>query len=211
MGNDSANQTQSQDSTSIWKPVQSGNYQELLNRADSWLAQGGFQLGTDYSGQMQDILGASQNMYLEMMNSNVDQNAVNNAMNAAATSATTNFQRNVLPGIQQTANQAGAGAGSRSAIAEGLAMGDLNSQIAQTNAQLAYEAEQNNIQRRMAGVQGLGNLMSGYQNLSEYQAGRANSYMQSMLAYKDLISGNMGGEETSSTTGTVKAPSGGLF
>lgn len=208
MGGDSE-QKQTQDSTSIWKPAQSGNYQQLLDRADSWLAQGGFQLGSDYTGQMQDILGASQNMYLEMMNSNVDRNAVNNAMNAAAQSATTNFQRNVLPGIQQTASQAGAGAGSRGAIAEGLAMGDLNAQIAQTNAQLAYEAEQNNIQRRMAGAQGLGNLMSGYQNLSEYQAGRANSYMQSMLAYKDLISGNMGGEELSKTTGT--AAGGGLF
>ncbi|QUE30170.1 particle protein [Vibrio phage vB_ValP_IME234] len=209
MGGDQK-QSQTQDSTSVWKPVQSGNYEELLNRADAWLNQGGFQLGSDYTGQMEDILGASQNMYMEMMNSNVDRNALNNAMGASAQAATTNFQRNVLPGIQQTSNQAGAGAGSRSAIAEGLAMGDLNSQIAQTNAQLAYEAEQNNIQRRMAGAQGLGNLMSGYQGLSEYQASRANSYMQSLLAYKDVISGNMGGTETGTTTGTASG-SGGLL
>jgi len=209
MGGDQK-QSQTQDSTSVWKPVQSGNYEELLNRADAWLNQGGFQLGSDYTGQMEDILGASQNMYMEMMNSNVDRNALNNAMSASAQAATTNFQRNVLPGIQQTANQAGAGAGSRSAIAEGLAMGDLNAQIAQTNAQLAYEAEQNNIQRRMAGAQGLGNLMSGYQGLSEYQASRANSYMQSLLAYKDVISGNMGGTESGTTTGTASG-SGGLL
>lgn len=204
-------QKQTQESTSIWSPVQSGNYQQLLQRADDWLASGGFQLGTDYSGEMQDILGASQNTYMEMMNSTVDQTAVNNAMNAAAQSATTNFQRNVLPSIQQTSNQAGAGAGSRSAIAEGLAMGDLNSQIAQTNAQLAYEAEQNNIQRQMMGAQGMGNLVSQYQNLSDYQAGRANSYMQSLIAYQDLISGNYGGTETSTSSGSASGGGGGLF
>ena len=211
MGGGDQKQTSSQTGSSTWKPIQSQDYEQLLQRANDWLNAGGINLGTDYSGEMKTILDNQYNKYSEMMNGQVDQTALNNAMTASAESATQNFQRNVLPSIQQNFTMSGGGSGSRQGIAEGLAMGDLNSQIARTNAQLAYEAEQNNINRQMAGAQGMNNLMAGYQNLDQYQAGRANSYLQSLQAYRDMISGNFGGTESTTGTTTGTAKGGGLL
>lgn len=204
-------QNTNQSGTSTWAPIQSENYEQLLKRADDWLSAGGIQLGTDYTGQMQGIIGDSAAAYREMMGSTVDQEMLQRTMDATAGSVQRNFERNVMPAIGGSFQETGSGMSSRRGIAEGLAVSDMNQQIVDANARLAYQAEQDNMQRRMAGAQGLQGLMSDYQSLSDLSQARQNSYLESLMAYQSLISGNLGGTESSTGSSSTVAKGGGLF
>lgn len=193
--------------TSTYDPAQGDFYKDLLNRSQAWLNNGGMQTN-DYSGQMRNALDTQAAQYQEMINGGYDETALNNAMNANSQAATQSFQRNVLPALGTQANMAGQAGSSRAGIAEGLAASDLNSQIAQQNANMIWNAEQQAAQRKMAGVQGMGNLFAGYNQLGQYENQLANTGLESLLTYKNLIGGNMGGtensvkrEETSAETG----------
>ena len=95
-----------------------------------------------YGDALSQILsGTPNNPYLQQM------------MDGIASNATTNFQRNVLPGIQSGAALAGGYGGSRQGIAEGLAMGDLNRDILNTQANLFGSANEA-AQQRMAAMTG---------------------------------------------------------
>lgn len=202
--------TQTGSSTSTYDPAQSDFYNDLLSRSQAWLNNGGIQ-STDYSNQMRGILDSQMGAYQEMMRGGYDQEALNNAMNANAQAATQQFERNVIPTLGAQANMAGQAGSSRSSIAEGLAASDLNQTIANQNAKMIWDAEQQAQARKMAGVQGMNNLLSGYQQLGTYQNQLRNLDLESLLTYKTLIGGNMGGTETGTQTGTTTAESGGGF
>ena len=205
-----ADQTQTGSSKSTFDPAQSDFYTDLLNRSQAWLNQGGIN-STDYSNQMEDILGQQMGAYQDMMKGGYDREALNNAMNANSQAATQSFQRNVLPTLSSQANLSGGAAGSRRGIAEGLAASDLNQQIANQNASMIWNAEQQAAQRKMAGVQGMSGLLQGYNQLGQYQNQLGNLGLESLLTYKNLIGGNMGGTETTNTTGTATTEAKGGF
>ncbi len=204
MGKGAGDSTQTENTNSSYNPAQSDNYKELLARADSWLANGGINMGTDYSGQMGDILSQNQQFYQSMMSGSYDKQALQNSMQANADAMQTNFDRNIMTSIGSSSQMAGGGAGSRRGIAEGLAASDMNAQIQQTNANMIWQAEQGAMQNKMAGAAGMSNLMNQYQQLGQYEAGRENSYLESLLAYQSMISGNMGYDQTTNSTGTVE-------
>lgn len=205
-----AEQTQTGSSSSTYNPAQQDFYKDLLSRSQAWLNQGGIN-STDYSNQMSDILGQQMGAYQEMMSGGYDKTALNNAMNANSQAATQSFQRNVLPALGTQANMAGQAGSSRSGIAEGLATSDLNQQIANQNANMIWNAEQQAAQRKMAGVQGMSGLLQGYQQLGQYQNQLGNLGLESLLTYKNLIGGNMGGTETGTNSGTSSSEAGGGF
>lgn len=206
-----AENTQSGSQTSTFTPAQQDFYNDLLSRSQSWLNNGGIN-STDYSNQMQGILDAQMAGYQDMMQGGYDREALNNAMNANAQAATQQFERNVIPTLGTQANMAGQAGSSRSGIAEGLAASDLNTTIANQNANMIWNAEQAAQQRKMAGLQGMGNLLQGYQNLGTYRNQLNNLDLESLLTYKNLIGGNMGGTETGTTSGTsVTEGSGGFI
>lgn len=205
MGGGEQDSSQEQSSSSTFDPNQSANYQNLLDRADQWLSQGGIMQGQDFSGQMQGILNTNQAFYQEMMNGQVNQEALNNAMAVNASQLQQNFNRNVMPSIGSASQMTGTSGSSRRGIAEGLAASDMNQQIANANSQMIWQAEQDNMNRKMAGAQGMAGLMGQYQQLGAYQQAQKNSYLESLLAYKNLISGDFGGTETSTGTQVVEA------
>jgi len=189
---------------STYDPAQSDFYTDLLNRSQSWMNNGGMET-SDYSNQMQDILTQQGDVYSEMMQGGYDQTALNNAMNANAQQATQSFERNVIPTLTTNANMAGQAGSSRSGIAEGLAASDLNQQISNQNASMIWDAEQNAMARQAAGAQGMTGLLSGYNQLSQYQNQLNNSDLESLLTYKGLIDGNYGGSENTVKTGETSA------
>lgn len=205
-----AEQTQTGSTTSTYNPAQQDFYNDLLDRSQSWLNNGGIQ-STDYSQQMEGILGQQMNAYQDMMSGDYDRAALNNAMNANAQAATQQFQRNVLPTLNTQANMSGQAGSSRAGIAEGLATSDLNQQIANQNASMIWNAEQQAQQRKMAGAQGMAGLLQGYNQLGQYQNQLQNLPLESLLTYKNLIGGNMGGTERNQTTGTAVTEGSGGF
>lgn len=206
-----ADQTQTGSQTSTYTPQQQEFYDKLLGQATGWLDQGGIQAGTDYSNQFRSGLEQQQGFYQDMMRGGYDETALNNAMNANAQAATQQFERNVIPTLSSQANLSGGSAGSRRGIAEGLAASDLNQNIANQNAQMIWNAEQQSMQRQMAGAQGLSNVNQGFMQLSDYENRRRNTGLESLLAYKNLIGGNMGGTETGTNVGTSNVEGGGGF
>ena len=206
-----ADQTQTGSQTSTYTPGQQEFYDKLLGQATGWLEQGGIQAGQDYGQQYRAGLEQQQGFYEDLMRGGYDKTALNNAMNANSQAATQQFQRNVLPTLSSQANLSGGSAGSRRGIAEGIATTDLNQSIQNQNAQMIWNAEQQSIQRQMAGAQGLAGVNQGFMQLSDYENRRRNLGLESLLAYKNLIGGNMGGTETGTTYGTSNTESGGGF
>lgn len=196
--------------TSTYDPAQSDFYNDLLSRSQTWLQNGGMQTA-DYSNQMQQNLDAQQAAYTDMMSGEYDRTALNNTMNANAQAATQQFQRNVVPGLTTQANMTGQAGSSRAGIAEGIATSDLNTTIANQNANMIWNAEQQANQRKMAGVQGMAGLLGGYQQLGQYQNQLANTGLESLLTYKNLIGGNMGGTENSVKRESTSAETGAGF
>lgn len=197
--------------TSTFDPAQKDFYDKLLNQAGDWLAGGGIQSGTDFSDSMKDIMQNANSQYQEMIEGGYDKEALNNAMQANADAAYQNFNRNTMQSIGTTSQLTGGGSGSRRGIAEGLAASDLNSQINQQNQNMIWQAEQNALKNKQAGLQGQLGLLGQYANLSQYEQSMKNKYLESLLAYKDLISGDMGGTETTTGTTTGTAQTGGAW
>ena len=194
--------TTTSDSTTTDKHFQEGQYGNLLGNADSWLnqAQGGS--NPNYTGQMGDILGQMGNQYMGVLTGASDQTALNNALQSQAAQATQSFDRNIMPGLTQSANAAGQSGGSRAGIAEGIARGDLASSIANNQAQTINQFQQQEQANKMAAAQGMSGLFGQVGQLqSNAQANTPEAIrLKQLLAYQQMISGNMGG--TTNSTGT---------
>ena len=148
---------------------------------------------------------------------------LNDAMSAAAEQATFDFETGQMGNIRQGAIDAGQFGSSRAGIAEGLARGRLAQGIAANNAQMAYQDQQNYNQNQLNALGNLSAITKGLASGSglEYDAGALEQQQQqkeiqgqldkwayennvdanTLLAYKQLISGDMGGTTTSKTKG----------
>lgn len=148
------------------------------------------------------------------------------AMAAAAEQAQFDFETGQMGNIRQGATDAGQYGSSRAGIAEGLARGRLAQGIAANNAQMAYQDQQAYNQNRLAALNNLTAITKGLASGSglQYDAGALEQQQQqkeiqaaldkwayennidanTLMAYKEMISGDMGG-----TTSTTSKTSGG--
>jgi hypothetical protein len=145
----------------------------------------------------------------------------------AAEQATFDFETGQMGNIRQGATDAGQFGSSRAGIAEGLARGRLAQGIAANNAQMAYQDQQSYNQNQLNALGNLSSITKGLASGSglQYDAGALEQQQQqkeiqgqldkwayennvdanTLLAYKQLISGDMGGTTFSKT----KSPGGG--
>ena len=144
---------------------------------------------------------------------------LNDAMSAAAEQATFDFETGQMGNIRQGATDAGQYGSSRAGIAEGLARSRLAQGIASNNAQMAYQDQQSYNQNQLNALGNLSAITKGLASGSglQYDAGALDQQQQqkeiqgqldkwayennvdanTLLAYKQLISGDMGGTSTS--------------
>ncbi len=201
--------TSSSSSTETWDPAQAEYFQKLLSGASDWLEGGGL-VGTAGS-QEENIgkaLGAMGGYYGDVLSGDRDRAALEAAQQANAAGAQRNLEQNLLPTISESANMSGGAGGSRQGIAEGLAVTQANQDLMNQNAQMEYQFQQDAMKNQANAAQGMLNLAGGLQALQDSQAASSDQaqMLQSLLAFKDLISGNMGG--TSTATGTQTGPKG---
>lgn len=179
--------------------------------------------GSDGMQSLQDALGKYD----------PSKTGLNDAMGAANERAIFDYQTQVAPQIRHGAQGAGQYGSSRHGIAEGLGADRLSQNIVNQNAQMAYQDQQawnknrtNTLNKLSAISKGLG---SG--NAMEYDAGALqqgqdqreilgqleawayenNVPMNDLQAYKQLISGNMGGTTNSTSKGGGGYSGGGVM
>lgn len=87
---------------------------------------------------------------------------VNNMMDANAQQVNQNMQRNMLPGIQQGAVQAGGANNARQGIAQGVALGDAATGLANANASTQMGAYSQGLSHEQAMMNQAGNLRNAY-------------------------------------------------
>lgn len=141
------------------------------------------------------------------------------AQGAAAEQAMFDFETGQMGNIRQGATDAGQYGSTRAGIAEGLARGRLAQGIANTNAQMAYQDQQSYNQNQLNALGNLSAITKGLASGSglQYDAGNLeqqqqqkeilgqldkwayenNADLNDLLAYKQLITGDMGGTNTS--------------
>lgn len=246
-------------------PYQQANYDNLLGKADSWLAAGG--LDKNYGGsadfdsvanltdaQKQAISGMGsqsanlQQLYNSQGNSSLsdylgaydpNKTGLNSAINAANSSMDWNYNTQVAPNIRQGAVQTGQYGSSRNGIAEGIAQSQLSQQKMNNASTLAYQDQQQYNTNRLNTLNNLSNITSGLNSgyTSQYNSGALqqkqnqseidgqlnkwmyenNANLNDLLAYRQLIGGDMGGTSTApssggtSTLGTIGTVAGGVI
>lgn len=148
---------------------------------------------------------------------------IQDAIGAANERTMFDYQTQVAPELRQGAQGAGQFGSSRHGIAEGLAQDRLSQNMTNQSTQMAYQDQQAWNQNRQNTLNNLGAISQGLGsgNAMQYQAGSLeqqqqqkeilgqlekwgyenNISMNDMQAYKNLISGNMGGTSNSESKG----------
>lgn len=191
--------------------------------------QGSYNTGSNLQS-MYDSLGASSiSNFLGAYDPS--KTGLNSAINAANNRLDWNYNTSVAPNVRQGATNAGQFGSTRHGIAEGIALSNLSQQKTDAAANLAYQDQQAYNQNQLNALNSLSTitrgLNSGYglqydtgqiqqqQNQSEINgelqrwAYENNVSLNDLLAYQQLVSGNMGGTEVS-TTKSSGGSSGGL-
>lgn len=152
---------------------------------------------------------------------------ISDAIGAANERTMFDFQTQVAPELRQGAQGAGQFGSSRHGIAEGLAQDRLSQNMTNQSTQMAYQDQQSWNNNRQNTLNNLSNISKGLNsgNALQYDAGAMqqgqnqaetkgqlekwayenNVDVNDLQAYKNLISGNMGG----TTKGESTAPSSG--
>lgn len=144
---------------------------------------------------------------------------VNSAINAANSNLDWNYGTQVAPQIRQGATDAGQFGSTRHGVAEGIATTQLMQQKANNAATMTYNDQQAYNQNQLGVLNNLSSISKGLNagNALQYDAGTINQTQQQneingqlekwayennvnlndLLAYKNLISGDMGGTNVS--------------
>lgn len=148
---------------------------------------------------------------------------LNSAIDAANNRLDWNYNTTVAPNVRQGATDAGQFGSTRHGIAEGVALSNLSQQKVDASANLAYQDQQAYNTNQLNALNNLSSitrgLNSGYglqydtgsiqqqQDQSEINgqlqrwAYENNVSLNDLLAYQQLVSGNMGGTETNKSKG----------
>ena len=142
--------------------------------------------------------------------------ALTSAIDMAAGDVTRNLQENVLTSIADSSGQAGQFGSTRHGIAQGIAMRGATEQIGDIATQMRLQDMQAHQQGQQSALANLGNLTAGLEYTAggeqraeqsrlddlfakwEYESGVG---LQDLMAYKGLISGDMGGTQTGKAKG----------
>ncbi len=247
-GGDDAKSSTTQTTT----PYQQGQYNQLLQGADSWLQGGGFDKNYGGSstfnptagltdGQTAGLAGSQgvgsglQTMYNQQGQSSLNnylgaydpnKTGLNSAIAANNNQLDWNYDTSVAPQLRQGATEAGQYGSSRAGVAEGIAQAQLSQQKVNSGAQLAYQDQQAYNQNQLGVLNNLSSITKGLNsgNGLQFDAGQLqqtqnqnqingdlqkwayqnNVSLNDLLAYQQLVSGNMGG----TTTGNTKSSGG---
>jgi len=142
--------------------------------------------------------------------------ALSGAIDMAAGDVTRNLQENLLPSIGGAAGQAGQYGSTRHGIAQGLAMRGASEQVSDIATQMRLQDMQAHQAGQQQAISNLGSITSGLEFAGggeqraeqsrlddlfakwEYESGVG---LQDLMAYKGLISGDMGGTSTGKAKG----------
>lgn len=152
---------------------------------------------------------------------------LNSAIDAANNRIDWNYNTTVAPQVRQGATSAGQYGSTRHGVAEGIALSNLSQQKLDAANTMAYQDQQAYNANQLNALNSLSNITTGLNsgNTTAYNAGTLNQQQQQneingqlekwayennvtlndLMAYKNLISGDMGG----SSAGSVKASSAG--
>lgn len=189
----------SEKTSSTETPYQQAQYNNLLQKADAWQENGGFDKNyggvagfdptanftsnqTNALGQMTSTGQGLQGLYnsggmqsLEDALGRYDpeKTGLNNVLAANNERSIFDYQTQVAPQIRQGAQEAGQFGGSRHGIAEGLAQDRLSQNMTAANAQLAYQDQQAWNTNRTNTLNNLSAISTGLNsgNAMEYDAG----------------------------------------
>lgn len=180
------------------------------------MTQTGNSLQQIYNGQGMQGLANSLGTY------DPSKTGLSGAIDAANSQLDWNYNTQVAPGIRQGAVQTGQYGSSRSGVAEGIAQSQLSQQKVNSASQLAFQDQQNFNNNQSQTLANLANISKGLgsgdglaydagalqQNQNQAEtAGQLEKWayennvdLNNLLAYKQLISGDMGGTNTTNTT-----------
>lgn len=149
---------------------------------------------------------------------------LNQAMSAVNNQMDWNYDTQVNPGIRQGAQSAGQYGSTRQGVAEGIAQSQLSQQKINANSQMAFQDQQAFNQNQLGMLGNLSSITKGLNSGAglQYDAGTLeqqqqqneingqlqkwmyenNASLNDLLAYQQLISGDMGGTGNTTTTTT---------
>lgn len=188
-----------QTSTQTEIPYQQGQYKNLLNNADSWLSQGGFDKSyggsadfdpmADFTqGQQQGLAGsqatgsalaklyggAGQSSLADYLGPyDPNKTGLTSALGAVNNQLDFNYGTQIAPQVRQGATDAGQYGSTRHGIAEGLALSQLSQQKMNAGNQLAMQDQQAYNQNRLTTLGNLSTITKGLNSGSglQYDAG----------------------------------------
>jgi hypothetical protein len=127
-----------------------------------------------------------------------------------------NLEENILHSIGDSAGQAGQFGSTRHGIAEGIALRGASEQAGDISTQMRLADMQQHKSGVQSGIENLGNITAGLEGAAggeqresqsrlddlfskwEYESGVG---LQDLMAFKGLVSGDMGGTTTGATQG----------
>jgi hypothetical protein len=237
------------------KPLQTGQYKNLLGQADAWLKGGGLDSNYGGSADFNPVAGHTQGQQQGLAGMQGTGANLSEVYNGAGTQSLQNFLGAYDPNktgltsaigaaneqmqwdfdtgqagqIRQGATDSGQFGSTRHGIAEGLARGRLNQNMANNASQMAYQDQQAYNQNQLNALGNLSAITKGLSSGSalQYDAGALEQQQQqneilgqldkwayennvdlnNLMAYKQLITGDMGGKNT--TVGTQTGGGGG--
>lgn len=186
---------------------------------------------------LNDLIGGTAGLTAQGLNSlqaglgpyDPNNPALTAAIDAASGDVTRNLERNILPAVGTAATQAGSFGGSRQGIAEGLALSDANQQISDMATQMRLADMQGFQDRQQQLLTNLGGITQGIAQAGlapgdieradrqaeidvelERFARESGLDLANLQAFRDLISGNMGGTTTGNQSSSSKSNNWGL-
>ena len=183
--------------------------------------QGSYQTGQNLQGLYNQMGGQSLGNFFGAYDPN--KTGLNEAMGAVNNQMDWNYNTNTAQTIRDGATGAGQYGSTRHGVAEGIAQSQLSQQKMNANSQMAFQDQQQFNQNQLSMLGNLSSITKGLNSGAglQYDAGTLeqqqqqneingqlqkwmyenNASLNDLLAYKQLISGDMGGTGTTTTSG----------
>ena len=188
--------------TTTETPFQQDQMNNLLGQADSWLGSGGLGDQPNYTSQMGKTLTQMGNHYQGLIDGagSGKRYAALKSLNESSAEQSANALGGELNAIGMGMGASGAGNSSRAGIAQGIATGEANRDLASLQAQQNQDFLTNEQKLQQQGAVGMNQLFGNIGSLQDIaQANTPEAQrLKELMAYQQMISGNMGGTSTSS-------------
>lgn len=183
-------------------PAQKAEYDKLRKGATEWLDSGGLD-NSGNNSQRDQLLGSGTSSLMDTISGKSDKTNLNNMLGMQRDEAVSNLE-GINATISDGANMTGGIGGSKMGIAQGLATSNANSQLANQQNKTMFDWQNKQDANKASAINQAMGMSDAYSKLSSGPQDALNS----LSAYKQLISGEMGGETEArskgKTTGTSK-------